>query len=149
MTVHDPGRYLVTGVPAAARKFLLEPGAPAVFVPGPLCALLDRLALDDLRKRERGAVPELDALLLAIHLAGLSYETNRSASAPGTLLDNTPEPVAQSTACGVSEAADRLAISTRAVRQAATEGRLTGQLVSGRWLFEPSNIEAFRAARPR
>lgn len=120
---------------------------PAVVIPAPLCALLDSVGLSDIRKRERGNVSDLDAVLHAIHVAGLSYVNTLPGSASGTSLARPPEPAALSGTCGVSEASGRLAITTRAVRRAATEGRLTGELVDGRWLFSRSAVEAFRANR--
>jgi hypothetical protein len=138
----------------AARRYLLEPSAPGVFVPGPVCALLNRLALDELRIRQRGAVdavPELNAVLLAMRLAGLAYvdSLEKVGSRPGTLVDSAREPGAQSTQCGASEAADRLDMTKRAVVKAASSGRLAGQRVAGRWLFTADQLESFRASRRR
>jgi excisionase family DNA binding protein len=106
---------------------------PGVFLSGQLCALLDRLALDRLRRELRGQSSVLDAALSAVHEAALSW---RISAAPGSELDMAAATTALSAAVGTDEAAKLLGLGPRRIRQMAQAGHLAATRVGHTWLID-------------
>ena len=130
----DPSRYLVGGEPAA------------VVVPARVARMLDRLVLDAFRRNYRTSDPELSAVLVAIHDAGLQY----AATAPA---GRTPLPQADELATSghdllsTEAVAERLQCKPRNVRDLHGRGRLVGHKVAGRLLFTPEAVDGYVATR--
>ncbi|WP_380161560.1 helix-turn-helix domain-containing protein [Kineococcus sp. R86509] len=90
----------------------------------------------------RGADPEVDAVLVAVHLAALTWRT-----ATGSDPRNTEEQPAEFPDMSTRVAADTLGITERGVRQAITRGHLHATRVDGRWRITRENLAHFQAAR--
>jgi excisionase family DNA binding protein len=123
----------------------------AVVLPGRLAALLVRMAGRDklamLRLNCRDTDAEAHGALLALVLAAQMYEEIRG-SADGTKLATAKAFPGELTRWVSSlEAAERLGITSRAVRRAAAEGRLRGRQVGNGWVFDPVDVEVFRMER--
>lgn len=124
---------------------------PVVVVPARTAALLERiLRLDEVRVRLRGQDAEVDEVLLGWHAVAMQFATERADQArfraPGTLGDGVRN---SSDNWDVNEVAARSNCTTRAVRKAASEGRLVGEHVDGRWQFEPEAAANWVATRQR
>lgn len=121
-------------------------GAPVVVIPARVCAWLERHArLNEVRIRERGSDPEVDAVLVALRLAALTWRT----TATGSPVAAKPEEPASLNQMWFSsrEAADRLGVTDRAVRLAIQERRLNAASINGRWRITKEDIEHFAAAK--
>lgn len=120
-------------------------GAPVVVIPARVCAWLERYArLNEVRIRERGTDPEVDAVLVALRLAALTWRT----TATGTPIAAKPEALADLNQwLSTTQAADILYITDRAVRLAIQENRLKATNVNGRWRITREDIQHFRAAK--
>ena len=132
----DPSRYLVGGDP------------PAVVVPARIARFLDRGVLERLRMEYRGSDGELDAVLSALHLAGLAYLEHGPTSASGTAeAEVTPEMSSSASGerMGSAEAANLLGCSDRWVRGLAPE--LDGCKVAGRWSYDREAVVEYAARR--
>src|SRR4051794_16717822 len=117
---------------------------PAAVVPGRVAAWLNaRGGLNELRMRIRGEDPEVDAVLVALSVAGTAWLT----SACGTGDASAPEVPPQSTWLTTTEAADRLGLTDRAIRLACSTGRLPAERAGGRWRISREDVEHYRAAR--
>lgn len=131
----DATRYLVGGPPCA------------VVVPARVCRFLDRAVLDKIRREHRGANPELDAVLAAVHVAGLQYVDHPtsglgSAEVP-PVVDLSPsdrDDELDSTAVAL-----RLGVSRRQVCNLAD--RLGGIKHRDGWHFAPELVDGFLADR--
>lgn len=119
--------------------------APVVVIPARVCAWLERHAsLNEVRIRERGADPEVDAVLVAVRLAALTWRT----TATGTPVAAKPEaPTDLNQWFSTGQAADRLGITDRAVRLAIQEQRLHATNVAGRWRISKEDLQHFSAAK--
>lgn len=119
--------------------------APVVVIPARVCAWLERHArLNEVRIRERGSDPEVDAVLVALRLAALTWRT----AATGSPVAAKPEaPADLNQWLSTTQAADILYITDRAVRLAISEKRLPATLVNGRWRITREDIRHFAAAR--
>lgn len=120
-------------------------GAPVVVVPGRVCAWLERHArLNEVRIENRGVDAEVDAVLVALRLAALSWRT----SATGTPVAAKPEATADLNQwLSTTQAADILYITDRAVRLAISEKRLPATQVNGRYRIAREDIKHFAAAK--
>lgn len=119
-------------------------GAPVVVVPGRVAAWLERHTdLRRIRAGVRGQDPEIDAVLLALTVAAAAWRT----SATGTKDADRPEVDPPCKQMSTSQAADLLGVTSRAIRQAVHEGRLTAERVGYRWLLDREDVEHYRARR--
>ena len=128
---------------------------PFVMVPANVAALLEHhLPLTDLRARVRGHDPVIDDALLGIRVAAMTYtETYRAridAAAAGVGSTVAPTPEVPAKWITTREAADAVGCTNRAVRLAASEGRLHGEKdAEGRWHFSTEQVAAYAATRTR
>jgi excisionase family DNA binding protein len=114
-----------------------------VVLPGRIAALLEQHAgLNRFRIEIRGRDPELDAVLLDLRLAALAWRT----SATGTKEDVRPEPAASW--LSTTEAAARVGVTSRAIRRAIAEQRITATRVGRSWRIARTDHEHYRANRP-
>jgi excisionase family DNA binding protein len=123
---------------------LSEPGG-VVVVPARLAALLVlRCGLAEYYRQHRGADREFDELLVALGQAGLASRGHRGSTDIGTP-DDQPAEQAASSAHGLStaQAAARLGVTDRAIRQAITRHRLPAEAVGGRWVLQPADVDAY------
>lgn len=119
----DPRPYLLGGDPHDVR------------VPARVAAWLSRWTNIDARRGEqRGRDGEVDAVLLALRVAALNHGGADSGTRPAP----APEPV--TSWLTTAQAAARLGIGERAVRQLITRGRLPATRVGGRWLIHPTDL---------
>ena len=115
-----------------------------VIIPAEYAYKLNRLVLNTIRPKVRGADPQLDQVLQALGYAGLRW----AESGRGTNVVPQQEPVRPSTqTVSTTAAAAILGITDRAVRKAITEGRLTATAVDGRWRIDRAELETYRANR--
>lgn len=115
-----------------------------VDVPVRVCALLEHhVDLAGLRQRLRGADPELDAVLVAIHRGALMWR----GSVCGTSMAEGAEPGAGSQWLTSKAAGALLGIGARAVRKAIAADRLPAELHGGSWRISREDAEHYRAAR--
>lgn len=129
------------GLQVPERYLLLETG---VVVPARIAALIyRRTGLGDVRVSLRGIDPEVDAVLMALHIAALKWR----GSATGSETAPAPEPVASSSWLTTTEAAGLAGVTDRALRKAIADGRLTSTRVSGRHRISREDLEHYRAAR--
>lgn len=120
-------------------------GGTVVIIPARVCAWLERHArLNEVRIQERGADAEVDAVLVALRLAALTWRT----TATGTPVAAKPEATTDLNQwLSTTQAADILYITDRAVRLAISEKRLPATLVNGRWRITREDIQHFAAAK--
>lgn len=121
-----------------------------MFVPARIAAGLGRaLNLDAYRVSVRGRDSELDAVLLAWHSTALQWVDDCRDQArfrmDGTGLDDRRNLADR---WGTSEVAARTGCGSRAVTKAASEGRLVGEFIAGRWQFKVEEVAQW-AARKR
>jgi hypothetical protein len=121
---------------------------PAVIVPARIALLLEHhLRLKEFRYTMRGSDAELDAVLSAWHSVAMMWSPT---SANGSAVDAPPEAPSPSTSMRrltAADVAERVSCTTRAVRLAATEGRLRGEFVGGRWWFAERDVPVWTASR--
>lgn len=126
-----------------------------VSIPPRIADILDRrLGLDTIRKQIRGEDAEVDAVLMAIRLAGCAFRNGQTAhlaarSACGTDVVKPAEPESESgRGIGTSTAAEILGVTDRAVRKAIAENRLPAVLDDGgRWRINRDDLMQYRAER--
>lgn len=127
------------------ERYLL-PEAVGAIMPGRVASLLHkRLDLSRLRTEVRGIDPEVDAVLMALHIAALKWRTSAGVSEPRKPTEVATESEWMST----QEVADRLGVSTSRVRQECRDGRLEATN-RGRplgWQIHREDFEHYRAAR--
>ena len=122
-------------------------------VPGWVCSYLEQLFdLSSLRKRQRGQNTEFDDVLMAMHTAHLltqKAEVERLTSGmSGSAIARQAEVRSPSSVMSCSQVADAADCTNRAVRLAATSGRLVGtKNGEGRWVFAADDVAAWTAAR--
>lgn len=121
-----------------------EGPACIVIVPARVAAwIASRTELRGARISARGDDPEVYAVLAALHRAALTWRT----SATGSPTPPPPEVTTPSKWMSTSQAAQRLGVTDRAIRNAISSGRLPAQSVDGRWRITREDIEHYRAAR--
>lgn len=135
----------MSGISRPPTAYVHGVDAPVVIIPARVCAWLERHAhLNEVRIRERGYDPEVDAVLVALRLAALAWR----ATATGTAVAAKPEaPTDLKQWMSTTEAADILYITDRAVRLAIQEDRLKATNVNGRWRITREDIQHFAAAK--
>src|SRR5687768_15452256 len=132
------GRYMVDG--------------PAAVVPARVAAWLERrFDLDRVRIEMRGQDPQLDGVLNALHAVACQWDPAGAASV-STSADGSPvAPLAEvppaSTSMGTPEVAQLADVTTRAVRLAASQGRLRGRRVGGQWVFDMEDVAFWVTSR--
>jgi excisionase family DNA binding protein len=115
-----------------------------VVVPARVAAWLDQRArLSELRIQVRGADPEVDAVLVALRVAAVSWRN----SATGTDPRNQAAAEPPSAWLSTTQAADELDMTDRGVRTAIASGRLNADRDGDRWRISREDFEHFRAAR--
>ena len=131
--LHVPERYLL-------------PAGVGVTMPGRVAALLhSRLDLGRLRTEVRGIDPEVDAVLMALHISALKWRTSVGASEPR----KSTETATPSEWMSTQEVADQLGVTSSRIRQECREGRLKATN-KGRplgWQIHREDFEHYRAAR--
>jgi excisionase family DNA binding protein len=114
-----------------------------VVLPGRIAALLDeRAGLNRFRIAVRGSDQQLDAVLLALHVAALGWRT----SATGTPDEVRAEPAASW--LSTTEAAARVGVTSRAIRRAIAEKRIAATRIGRSWRIARTDLEHYRANRP-
>ena len=122
-----------------ARGVLLDPAE---------CALVAGVLADGVhRRRARGEAigVELLAVLEEVEVLARAW---RATAAPGTAAvpehdDSDPGP----DDVGTQEAADRLGLKPRRVRQLIETGRLSGHKIRGAWFVPTAEVEKYAARR--
>jgi hypothetical protein len=135
----------MSGIPRQPAAYVHGVEGPVVVIPARVCAWLERhVQLNEIRIRERGADQEVDAVLVALRLAALTWRT----SATGTPVAAKPEaPAELNQWLSTTQTADILYITDRAVRLAIKEGRLKATSINGRWRIAREDIAHFNAAK--
>ncbi len=100
--------------------------------------------LDRQRVNRRGMDPGADEVLVALHY--LAVHASAHTSNPGSTRPPAPE-VPQDLPLTVSELAEQVGITGRAVRHAITGGRLPAHRVADRWLIDRADAETYRRTR--
>jgi len=119
---------------------------PTVVVPAWFARWLElNTDLDRQRVNRRGMDPAADEALVALHFAAM-HAASAHTSAPGSTRPAAPE-VPQDLPLTVSELAERVGITGRAVRHAITAGRLPAHRVADRWLIDRADAEHWRRNR--
>lgn len=128
-------------MPRPAEHYLHGDGA-VVVVPARVCAYLNSLAgLDEFRRANRGADPEVDAVLVAIRIAEVRWRE----AATGTREAAKPEPATDSNQWfSTTQAAGLLKVGDRAIRKAISAGHLPAESIAGRWRINRESIEHYR-----
>ncbi len=127
-----------------ATHFVHGLSGVVVVVPGRVAAWLHaNLPLDKLRTEVRGADPEVDHVLVAMSVAGLSWRS----SVFGTRPRSVPELAPPSAWLSPAEVADQLSVTSRAITKACQSGRLPAERVGDRWWISRVHFEHYRAAR--
>ncbi len=113
-------------------------------VPWRVASVLVRQAgLEQYHRAHRGDDPEVDAVIVALKVAGLNWLASVGVSEPR----KPAQAMRLSSWLSSTEVADQLGIGSPAVRLACREGRLPAQLVDGRWRISREDFEHWRAAR--
>ena len=133
--------------PPRPAEHYVHGGGEVVVVPARVAAWLDSRGLSTLRVNARGADPEVDAVLAALHLASLHWRTSVRPEAAAEVAKPQAEVASGLTWMTTTQAADRIGIGDRAVRLAISEGRLSAEQIDGRWRIARDDVEHFRAAR--
>jgi len=135
----------VTATRRPPEAYVHGVAGPVVVVPARVCAWLERYArLNEVRIQNRGADAEVDAVLVALRLAALTWRN----AATGTPVAVKPEATADLNQwLSTTQAADILYITDRAVRLAIAEKRLPATQVNGRYRIAREDIQHFAAAK--
>lgn len=128
-----------------AEHLVIGARGPEVRISGRVAAFLNHYArLDDFRRDNRGRDQELDAALVALHLAADEWRRQATSTATGTTPAVEPEPATPSETMSTSTAAARLHITERAVRKAIDSGRLNASKVDGRWRIHRDDLTHYQ-----
>lgn len=120
-----------------------HPG-PVAVVPGRVAAWLDRHAgLSRIRIENRGLDPEVDAVLVALHLAGLAWKT--SVGGQPVAPDDAPQP--RSDRLTTREAARLLGVHPRTVVRHIAGGVLRAERIGRAWVVNQEDVQHLRANR--
>ena len=126
------------------QSYLLRAGEFTLMLPPRIAALVERRTnIRELRLSVRGIDPEASAVLEDLRTAALSW----SGSLRETDDDKPREPPSELITSG--GAADVTGISRQAIGKAIRSGRLSAQMVNGRYLIRRDDLEHWRATRPR
>ncbi len=131
---------------------------PGVYLTAAECAVLLRdlrwrgVNLEAMRSEARLRDPGYAKVLMDLHSAALAYEERVRAAGsnqPGT---NPVPPLERGASLNVEKvtatsAAVLSGCSSRAVRKAAAERRLAGELVDGTWWFDPVDVQLWCSRR--
>jgi len=132
--------------PAANYLHALDAG-PVVVVPAWFARWLElNTDLGRQRINRRGQDPAVDEVLVALHFAATHAAASDRPSAAGSVPPRLPE-VRQELPLTVSELAERVGITGRAVRQAITAGRLHAHRSGHRWFIDPADADNYRRTR--
>jgi hypothetical protein len=122
----------------------------SVLVPASVCArwggLLDLAVRQCCRSNGLVVPPELRQLLAEVVELGRQEAAASGSGSDAGGADGSGGTVT-GTMSGSSAVAARLGLSSRAVRLAAQSGRLPGELVDGRWVFDEADVEAWARRR--
>ncbi len=125
------------------ERYLL-PEAVGSIVPGRVAELIHRKTdLSRLRTDWRGTDAEVDAVLMALHIAALKWRSSVS----GTNPTQVAEPVACSEWLTTQEASEMLDITPRAVTKAISDKRLPAERAGRAWRIHRDDVEHHLAAR--
>jgi len=137
-----------TGSRRAAANYVhaLDAG-PVVVVPAWAARWLE-LHTDIARQRinRRGEEPAVDEVLLALHYAATHAAASDRTSVAGSVPPRLPE-VPRESSMSVSELAEQVGITGRAIRHAIADGRLNANQVAGRYLIARADAETYRRNR--
>lgn len=122
-------------------RFFVE--GPAVVVPARVAAALAGFLLRYEREWREFAAPYAGVELASVRMA---LEDAARIATPGNRLLPESETGTQSLSMGedtvtTDEAASRLGVGSRRVRQLLASGELTGRLVAGRWMVDAAAVE--------
>lgn len=136
------------GRDAAWFAVILGDEAPVVVVSARVAATLAG-PLVRLLRQERGLVdPEVRRVIEELELVGRAHrqaiEVRTRTSGPGFCGRDVT--ISDVSTVGTGEAADRLGVSERHVRRLIADGRLDAELVSGRWVLDPVDVDSYREA---
>ena len=119
---------------------------PTVVVPAWFARWLElHTDLDGQRVNRRGMDPAVDEVLVALHFVAM-HAASTHTSAPGSTPPPAPE-APQDLPLTVSELAERVGITGRAIRQAITAGRLPAHRSGHRWFIDRADAETYRRTR--
>ena len=129
---------------ARPAEHYIHAGGGVIVIPARVCAYLNRHAgLDAFRRTNVGIDAEVDALLVAFHVAELAWVK----SATGTSSAPKPELAPNSEWLSTNDVAARLRMTDRGVRTAIATGRLQAENVAGRYRISREALSHFRAGR--
>ncbi len=101
-----------------------------------------------LRTRARGDDPVVDAVLVALTISGNTRRTQTSAPSANTGSEmDADSQVGQPQSMTTGEAAEQLGVTTRAVRFAIAEGRLSAARTPHGWVIRPAEVDHLRRRR--
>lgn len=127
-----------------AESFLLGTDGPEVRIPPRIARVLDtRGGLGRLRREVRGLDAQLDAVLLAVHLAGLAWLE----ATEGSAVRKLAEAPASSPWVDTRGATDLLGVTPSRVRQLLRAKVLPAEHRGGRWVLARTDVSDYRAAR--
>lgn len=125
---------------SADRRYVVD--ELSVLVPARVASVLHEF-LTPLRIQLRGRDSQVDRVLLDIAQIAMAFR-----SPLGTPVVPQREPAGDlSEWMSTTNAADRLGITSRAVRRAIDEQRLPARFDDGRWRIAREHVEQYRAAR--
>ena len=134
----------MTRTQARPAENYIHAGGGVIVVPARVCAYLNRYAgLDTFRRTNVGIDAEVDALLVAFHIAEKAWLK----SATGTPTAAAPELPTSSEWLSTTIVAARLGMTDRGVRTAITQGRLQAESVAGRYRISREALNHFRQGR--
>lgn len=118
-------------------------GTGVVVVPAQVAAwLLERTNLAGVRQRARGDDALVDTVLVALTVAGLHWQQRTTATTTATTSATLPQPADPAAWVTTTEAANRLHVTDRAVRQQITAGRLPARRRGRRWEVDAAALPA-------
>ncbi|WP_166789187.1 helix-turn-helix domain-containing protein [Cryobacterium sp. TmT2-59] len=134
----------MTRAQARPAEHYIHAGGGVIVVPARVCAYLNRYAgLDTFRRTNVGIDAEVDALLVAFHIA----ENAWLKSVTGTPTAAPPELPASSEWLSTTIVAALLGMTDRGVRTAIAAGRLQAESVAGRYRISREALNHFRQGR--
>ena len=108
--------------------------------------LNDYTNLDTIRRAQRDTSDqELMDVLIALRKASLLWEGRSSAVGSNSAPSSEVATPSKQAGITTGQAAQRLGITTRAVTQALTDGRLNGRKIGVRWVIQPESLTTYRS----
>lgn len=138
-------------VPPEHRVLGLD--GPAVVVPGSVAAwLCDNAGLNAMRVRVLGRDAEVDATLMAIRMAAVTWKAMKKKEHDARVAEqqrnSTEEPPdLKSKVMSTTAIADALYVSDRCVRLWITSGQLRARRRGRHWVIDRADFDEFRATR--